>query len=72
MLRLLERKRRQQTSCRHDETAVTSNFGLLRIVCLDCGNVDLADLERQIVARDREIARIDELHGIARRAGVRG
>lgn len=55
MLRLLDRRRKQQ-SCAHRTTAVTRNYGLERIVCLECGNVDLADLAEEETPEEAETA----------------
>lgn len=55
VLRLLDRRRKQQ-SCAHQTTAVTRNYGLERIVCLECGNVDLADLAEEETTEESETA----------------
>lgn len=48
---LSDRKSRQQERCSHPERIVTTNFGLERMVCMSCGEMEMRNLPSEIVVR---------------------
>ncbi|MFP3913978.1 MAG: hypothetical protein ACLFWM_03820 [Actinomycetota bacterium] len=48
---LFERDAAARKRCRHTEVVTTVNFGLKRMVCLECGYVEMRNLPQEVVVR---------------------
>lgn len=46
-----DRKNRQKSRCSHPERLRTENFGLERLVCVECGDVEMRNQPGEVVVQ---------------------